>query len=92
MELQYWHFAVVVALVALVVWGLRASWQTTLVGLAGALLIISSLLFYTLVLDEEYLESDLNSRLDSVALIGIPALLGVGLGVFAFTRTRSRRG
>lgn len=91
MEFQYWYLVVAVALVALVMWGFRVSRQRTLLGVAAALLAISGFLLYTLVLDEPSLEHDLDSRLDAWALIGIPAVLGVSLGVLAIKRTRSRR-
>jgi integral membrane sensor domain MASE1 len=87
MVLQYWHFAVLAALCALVLWGLRASRRTTLFGLAAILVIISGWLLYTLVLEESYLEHDM----EDVALIGIPAVLGISLGVLAVKGTRSRR-
>ncbi|WP_328474975.1 hypothetical protein OHA21_16835 [Actinoplanes sp. NBC_00393] len=91
MEFQYWQLAVVVALVVLVVWGLRAARRTTLAVLAATLLIISGFLLYTLVLNEPYLEQDANSRLDAVALIGIPALLGAGAATLALRHAGSRR-
>jgi hypothetical protein len=31
------------------------------------------------VVDEPYLEHDLNSRLEDLAFIGIPAVLGIGI-------------
>lgn len=91
MVFQYWHLVVVVALGALVMWGFRVSPQRTLIGLAATLVAASGLLLYTLVLDEPYLESDLDSRLDALALIGIPAILGISLGVLVVKRARSRR-
>jgi hypothetical protein len=87
-ELRYWHLAVVVALTALIVWGVRVARRTTVVVSAAILMVLSGWLFYTLVVDEAYLESDLNSRLDVVGLIGVPAALGVGLIVLAVRRTR----
>lgn len=91
MVFQYWHLVVVVALVALVVGAFRVSRQRTLLGLAAALVAISGFLLYTLVLEEQHLEHDLNSWLEVLALIGIPAVLGVGLGMLAIKRTRGRR-
>ncbi|WP_433789228.1 hypothetical protein [Actinoplanes sp. CA-252034] len=90
MEPAFWQLAVIVALIAAAVWGYRTSQRATLAVTAAVLLITSGLLWYTLVLDEPYLESDANSRLDAVALIGIPALLGAGAAVLAFRRTGTR--
>lgn len=80
---EYWHLAVIAALVALVVWGFRASRSRTMFGLAVTLLVISGWLLYTLVLEETGLEFDLNSSLDTVAIIAIPAVLGTVLGLLA---------
>jgi len=91
MVFQYWHLVVAVVLGALVMWSFRVSRQRTLLGLAATLVIISFFLLYTLILDEPYLERDLDSRLDALGLIGIPAILGVGLGVLVVKRSRSRR-
>ncbi|BEL05941.1 hypothetical protein Q0Z83_041320 [Actinoplanes sichuanensis] len=92
MVLQWWHLAVVVAVGALIIWGVRVSRQRTLLGVAAALVVLSGFLLYTLVLEEEpYLESDLNGQLETVALIGIPAILGVVLFVVALRRAGTRR-
>ena len=91
MVFQYWHLVVVVVLGALVGWSFRVSRQRALLGLAATLVALSGFLLYTLILDEPYLEHDLNSRLDALALIGIPAILGVGLGLLAVKRHKSRR-
>jgi uncharacterized membrane protein YedE/YeeE len=91
MVFAYWQPAVVVGLVALVGWGLRASRQRTLLGLAIALVIISGFLLYTLVLEEQHLDQDLNGQLQTLAMIGIPAVLGLGLGALAVKRARSSR-
>ena len=91
MEFRYWHLAVVVGLVVLVVWGVRVSRRTTLAALAATLTITSGLLLNTLVLDEAHLAFDVHSRVEDAALIGIPALLGVGLGVLAVKRTGGRQ-
>ncbi len=88
MVFQYWHLAVVAAFAALVVVGWRARRQPTLVILAALSLAVSGFLLWTLVLEEPF-ESDLNAKLDSVALIGVPAVLGVGLGVLAWRRASS---
>jgi hypothetical protein len=87
MVLQYWHFAVLAGLVALVVWGLRASRRTTLFGLAALLVITGGWLLYTLVLEEPYLDQSV----EDAALIGVPVVLGIGLGALALKGTRSRR-
>lgn len=87
MVLQYWHFAVLAGLVALVVWGLRASRRTTLFGLAAFLVITGGWLLYTLVLEEPYLDHGV----EDAALIGVPVVLGIGLGALALKGTRSRR-
>jgi hypothetical protein len=92
MEFRYWQLVVVVALPGVVVWGLRTARRTALAVLAATLLIISGFQLYTLVLNEPYLEPDANSRLDAVALIGIPALLGAGSAVLALRHADSRRG
>ncbi|MDI6102097.1 hypothetical protein QLQ12_26110 [Actinoplanes sp. NEAU-A12] len=90
MEFQIWQPVVLVALGALIVWGLLVSRRRTLLGLAIALVTISGFLLYTLVLEEAHLEQDLNAQLDVVALVGIPAILGVVSGVFALRRTGDR--
>ncbi|RSM48490.1 hypothetical protein DMB66_46255 [Actinoplanes sp. ATCC 53533] len=90
MEFQYWQPAVLVVLGALVVWGLVVSRRKTLLGLAIALVTISGFLLYTLVLEESYLEQDTNAQLETVALVGIPAVLGVVFGVFSVRRTGDR--
>lgn len=87
MVLQYWHFAVLAAVAALVLWGLRASRRPTLFGLAALLVITSGWLLYTLVLEEPAI----NQEIEDVALIGLPAVLGLGLGVLAIKGTRGRR-
>jgi hypothetical protein len=79
MESQYLYLVVVVVLAALVMWGLLASRRRTLLGLGAALVALSGFALYTLVLDEPYLEHDLNSRLEDLAFIGIPAVLGIGV-------------
>jgi hypothetical protein len=79
MEFQFLLVVVAVVLAALLVWGLLVSRRRTLLGLAAALVALSGFALYTLVLDEPYLENDLNGRLDDLAFIGIPALLGVGI-------------
>ncbi|MBM2620451.1 hypothetical protein JIG36_33570 [Actinoplanes sp. LDG1-06] len=86
MQLELWYVVIAVALAGVVVWGFRASQWRTLAVLAALLLVVSGWLFFTLVLDETYVESDLNSRLDDVVLIGLPALAGIALGVLAFRR------
>lgn len=92
MELKLWQLLVMVPVLAvagvLAVWAFRTSPRRALLGGAAALVAISGFLLYTLVLDEPSLGHDLNSRLDEVGLIGVPAVLGVGLGVFA---VRGRR-
>jgi hypothetical protein len=90
MVFEYWHLAVAVVLAALVVWGLRASGRRTLLGLAAALLALSGFALYTLVLDEPSLGHDLNSRLEDLAFIGIPAVVAVGI-VLAVMRAGGRR-
>ncbi|MBL7259287.1 hypothetical protein [Paractinoplanes lichenicola] len=60
----------------------------TLAALALLLIVVSGWLAYTLILEETHLEPDANSRLDSALLIGIPALLGVGLAIVALRRRR----
>ncbi|GAB2574465.1 hypothetical protein Aab01nite_15630 [Paractinoplanes abujensis] len=89
MELQSWHLVVVVALAAAAVWAVRVAGQRALAVLAVAFVLVSGWLLNTLVLDEAYLEPDLNSRLDAALLIAAPALIGVGLGVLAVRRRRS---
>jgi uncharacterized membrane protein YedE/YeeE len=91
MVFQYWHLVVVAALGALVVWGFRVSRRLTLLGLAATLVAISGFLLYTLVLEEAHLEADLNSQLETLALIGIPAIMGVSLGVLVVRSARSRQ-
>lgn len=91
MVFQYWHLVIPVALCALVVWGLRVTRQATLLGVAVTLLAVSGFLLYTLVLDEPNLGHDLNSRIEDVAWIGVPAVLGLAFGVFAVKRIMSRR-
>jgi hypothetical protein len=88
MVFQYWHLVAVVVLGVLVVWGFRVARHRAMLGLAATLVAISGFLLYTLVLDEPNLDHDLNSRLDELALIGIPAVVGVGLGLLAVLRTR----
>jgi NADH:ubiquinone oxidoreductase subunit K len=90
MVLEYWHLAVVAALLALIGWGLRAARQTTLVVLAVTLLLISAFLLYTLVLEETHLESDLNAQVDAILIIATPALAGVALATLAIVRRRQR--
>jgi hypothetical protein len=90
MVFQSWHLVGVVLLAALVVWGLRVSRRRTLLGLAATLLALSGFALYTLVLDEPYLEHDLNSRLEDVAFIGVPAVVAVGI-VLAVKRVGDRR-
>lgn len=92
MEFEMWHLAVLAAVVTLIGWGLRVSPRPVMAGLAATSLLISGFLLYTLVLEEENIELDLNGKIDTVALIGIPALLGVGLAVLAARRPRSRQG
>ncbi|MEU4690521.1 hypothetical protein [Actinoplanes sp. NPDC023714] len=89
MEFQYWHLAVVAVLVALIVAGIRLARQKTLIGLAAALLAVSGFLLWTLVLEEDYTNQDLDGRLDDVALIGGPALLAAGLILLAVRRRRA---
>ncbi|MEU4624787.1 hypothetical protein AB0G04_33050 [Actinoplanes sp. NPDC023801] len=91
MEFQYWHLGVVAAFVILVIVGMRVSTRRTLVGLGAALMLAAGFLFYTLILDEEYLDMDANARLDAAALIGVPAVLGVGLVLLAVKRARRSR-
>jgi len=91
MVFQYWQLVIPVALGALVVWGLRAARQATLLGMGVTLLAVSGFLLYTLVLDEPNLEHDLNSRIEDVAWIGMPAALGVAFGVLAVKQLMSRR-
>jgi len=90
MVFQYWHLAVVVVLAALVVWGLVASRRRTLFGLAAALLAFSGFALYTLVLDEPDLAHDLNSRVEDLALIGLPAVAGVGIALAVMRAGRRR--
>jgi hypothetical protein len=83
MAFQYWHLAVVAAVVALVVWGLVAARRKALAVLAAALVLISGWLYYTLIVDEgPYIEHSFQD----VALIGLPAVIGLGLGVLAARR------
>jgi hypothetical protein len=89
-EPEYWHLAVIGAVIALLVWGFRTARRTTLVVCAAVLTALSGFLLYTLVLEEPFLDSDLNSRLETGAMIGIPALLAVAFGFFAI-RQRSPR-
>ncbi|GLY08483.1 MULTISPECIES: hypothetical protein [Actinoplanes] len=88
MEFQYWYLAVVAAFLGLIVWGLVAARRKSMFGLAAALIAISGFLLWTLVLEETNIEYDMNSIIDTVAMVGIPAVLGIGLGVFAL---KSRR-
>ena len=90
MVFQYWHLAVVVAVAALVVWGLKVSRRRTLLGLGTTLLALSGFALYTLVLDEPNLGHDLNSRLEDLAFIGIPAVIGITL-MLAVKRSGSRQ-
>ncbi|GIE86178.1 hypothetical protein [Actinoplanes regularis] len=89
MVFQYWHLLVAVVLTALVVWGLLVSRRRTLIGLAAALVALGGFALYTLVLDEPFLEHDLNSRLEDLAFIGVPAVLGIGI-LLAVKRAGSR--
>ncbi|GLW27877.1 hypothetical protein [Actinoplanes regularis] len=89
MVFQYWHLLVAVVLTALVVWGLLVSRRRTLIGLAAALVALGGFALYTLVLDEPSLEHDLNSRLEDLAFIGVPAVLGIGI-LLAVKRAGSR--
>jgi hypothetical protein len=82
-EPEYWHLAVVGAVIALLVWGWRTARRTTLIVCAVVLMALSGFLLYTLVLEEQFVESDLNSMLEAGAMIGIPALLAVAFGAFA---------
>jgi len=91
MVFQYWYLVIPVALGALVVWGFRAARQTTLIALAAGLLAVSGFMLNTLVLDEPNLGHDLNSRIEDVAWIGTPAVLGVVFGVLAVKGIMSRR-
>jgi len=91
MMFQYWHLVIPAALGALVVWGLRVARQATLLGLAVTLLAVSGFLLHTLVLDEPYLQHDLNSRIADVAWIAAPAVLGMTFGVLAVKRIMSHR-
>lgn len=90
MVFQYWHLGVVVALGGLLGWGLRVARRGTLLGLAAALLAVSGFALYTLVLDEPSLAHDLNSRLEDLAFIGVPAVAGAGI-VLAVMRAGRRR-
>lgn len=90
MVFQYWHLVVVVVLAALVVWGLLVSRRRTLLGLAVALLAFSGFALYTLVLDEQYLDHDVNSRLEDTAFIGVPAVIAIGI-MLAVKRVGGRR-
>jgi hypothetical protein len=90
MVFQYWHLVVAVVLAALVVWGLLVSRRGTLLGLAGILLAFSGFALYTLVLDEPDLGHDLNSRLEDLAFIGVPAIIGISI-MLAVKRAGSRR-
>ncbi|GIG90352.1 hypothetical protein [Plantactinospora endophytica] len=87
MVIQYWHLVVIVTLVALAGWGLRVARQRTLLGLAATLLLVSGFLLYTLVIEESAVENGV----DDLALIGIPAVLGVGLGLLAVKHAKARR-
>ena len=91
MEFQYWQLVFPIALGAVVVWGLRNAREATLLGLAGTLLATSGLLLYTLILDEPYLDPDVNSQVEDLALIGMPAALGVAFGVVGVKRLLGRR-
>lgn len=83
MAFQWWQLAVVVAVGALAVWGLRVARRPALLTLAAALAMVSGFLLYTLVLDEPYVEHDLGD----VAFVVLPAVLAAGLGSLAFRRT-----
>ncbi|XVV15768.1 hypothetical protein ACQP2X_15910 [Actinoplanes sp. CA-131856] len=83
MVFHYWHLAVLAGMVALIVWALRVARRPALAVLAALLVVVSGLLFSTLVLDEEFVE---HSPAD-IALIGLPAVLGLGLGALALKRT-----
>ncbi len=90
MVFEYWHLAVVAALVALIVWGLRVARNKAFAALAAGLLVISAWLLWTLVLEEAHLDQDLTGQIETGAIIGIPALLGAGLAALAFRRAGSR--
>ncbi|MGX6603906.1 hypothetical protein ACWKSP_17425 [Micromonosporaceae bacterium Da 78-11] len=89
MVIQYWHLALLVVLTALLGWGLMVTRRKALLGVAAILLALSGFAYYTLVLDEQYLDRDLNGRLDTLAFIGIPAVIGVGI-LLAVLRSRRR--
>lgn len=74
---------VIVGLVVLAFW--RAP-RPAAFGLGAALLLLSLFLLNTLILDEPFVEKDLNSNLDAAAMIGVPAVLGVALGVFGLLK------
>lgn len=56
-------------------------------GLAALLVITGGWLLYTFVLEEPYLDHSV----EDAALIGVPVVLGIGLGALALKGTRSRR-
>ncbi|SDS61749.1 hypothetical protein [Actinoplanes derwentensis] len=91
MELGFGPIAVALVVVLLVVLAFRKSSWSAAIGLGIALVLLSGFLLNTLILDEPYIEKDLNSNLDSAALIGGSAVIGIALGVFGFLKRPKTR-
>lgn len=66
----------------------RANWRRRALVAAVALLVLDVFLFYTLVLNEPYLEKDRDAWTDVGVLLGAPLLAGLACGVVAVGRGR----
>lgn len=86
MEIGIGTVAVALAVVLLVVLAFWKAPKGAAIGLGIALVLVSVWLVNTLYLDEPYMDRDLNSNLDAVAMIGGSAVLGIGLGIFGLLK------
>jgi hypothetical protein len=90
MVVELWYLVALVALAGLVGWGLLVARRRMLAVVAVVLLAFSGFALHTLVLDEPYLDKDLNGRLDDLAIIGIPAVAGIVIGVLLVAKRAGR--
>ncbi len=86
MEIGFGQVVAALVFVAVLVLAFRASPRAASVGFGALLLVVSGFLLWTLVLEEPFIAEDVNAQWDAAAMIGIPAVLGVGLGAFGLIR------